>query len=82
MTKLNWNRARKQKPDLYSFYSIGTRLGESAAARVIARLGPPKPGIPADRDGVWIVSHATGKRIVHHFDTLREAHKAGFTWAI
>lgn len=94
MTKFDWSKAKpKLKPvqerlgleraadRLLAGYDTPTGK-VSPAQQVINRLGSPKPGTYQDRDGVWIVSHTTGRRVVHHFASLAAAHAGGFPWAV
>ena len=84
MTKMNWNKPRK---------TYQRQAGLDAADKWLAQFDQQKPRSTrkqrsprrkprTDADGIWIVSHASGDRVVHHFKTLKDAHDAGFDWAL
>ena len=64
----------------------GTSYGPAGPVRhVYSKHGTGGQAHP-HHDDIWIVVGAdrspTGEREVHRFRTLKEAHEAGFTWAV
>lgn len=81
MAKLNWTKARSKKPADYT-----SRIERVAAYHDSIPKHPqhrPSSASPDSRSrDIYIVTHATGERVVHYFKSLDEAHKGGFPWAL
>lgn len=93
MARLNWDKARRDRlltdPELRTWKDRRADLILSTPVKPVKRE-QQKRGVRRVRSSsrrsthpdVWIVSHATGKRVVHHYKTLAAAHAAGFNWAL
>jgi hypothetical protein len=85
MTKLNWSRAKR------SMWRDNAPLADAAGKwldqHAERQRTSPTPPRAHSRDITIVIgadapSNTTGQRQVHEFQTLSQAHKAGFTWAI
>lgn len=82
--RMDWDRARReQRASRTDTYAWPRKLPPTWAAT------KPPPINQDDPDLIWIVVGANsptnttpGTRQVHCFRTVKEAHAAGFTWAI
>lgn len=93
--RFRWDLAKKRLVDPERVTSLDRRadaiLGQETrdATRVLEKTRKRVSRAPRHDGGsrdVWIVvggdRTASGEREVHNFRTLREAHAAGFTWAV